>query len=263
MFRKRRNMPRCAVSPAVAAALVVACLAAGCGTPAAKAPSRQDLLAQRATYPAHWWAEVSGSGAPDWEILPQEAGPGEVIVSKRHELGLLSNFAATPFSLRGRRYASVEGFWQMMLYPEGPDDPRATFPGIVWAYSREQVAQLTSFEAKHAGELAEQNMKRTGITWVSFEGRRFEYHPDRPGDHYALIVEAMREKVRQNPDVRRVLLSTGNLVLKPDHHEEAGARAAWRYCDILMQLRGEFQRGAGAGPRPGGPASAVAEPPRN
>jgi hypothetical protein len=62
-------------------------------------------------YPGHWWAPVPKEGAPAWEILPQEAGPGEVILSKRHELGLLSNFAATPFTFRGRRYASLEGFW--------------------------------------------------------------------------------------------------------------------------------------------------------
>src|SRR5262245_53677858 len=84
-----------------------------------------------ARYPAHWWTPVAKAGAPSWEILPQEAGPGEVILSKRHELGLLSNFAPTPFTFRGRRYASLEGFWQMMLYPESAADPRATFPGIV------------------------------------------------------------------------------------------------------------------------------------
>src|SRR5207237_2355082 len=108
-----------------------------------------------APYPAHWWTPVSKAGAPAWEILPQEAGPGEVILSKRHELGLLSNFAATPFTFRGQRYASLEGFWQMMLYPEGPDDPRATLSGVEWKYSRQQVAQMTSFEAKAAGTLAE------------------------------------------------------------------------------------------------------------
>ena len=70
----------------------------------------------------------AAEGRRAWEILPQAAGPDEVIVSKRHELGLLSNFAATPFIFRGRRYASVEGFWQMMLYPEGPGDPGAGFP---------------------------------------------------------------------------------------------------------------------------------------
>jgi hypothetical protein len=53
-----------------------------------------------------------------------------VILSKRNELGILSNFAPTPFTLHGKRYASVEGFWQMMLYPENSNDPRAKFPGI-------------------------------------------------------------------------------------------------------------------------------------
>jgi predicted NAD-dependent protein-ADP-ribosyltransferase YbiA (DUF1768 family) len=208
----------------------------------AQAGRAADLLAARARYPAHWWAPVPREGAPDWEILPQEAGPGDVVVSKRHELGLLSNFAATPFVFRGRRYASLEGFWQMMLYPEGPDDPRTRFPGLSWPHTRDEVAAMTAFEAKAAGTAAEQNMARMGIEWVSFEGRRFPYRPQTPGEHYALIVAATREKVRQNPDVKKVLLSTGDLVLKPDHHEESNARAAWHYCEILMAIRAELQR---------------------
>lgn len=224
------------------AAVVLVATALGCHSRPANPLSPADLLAARASYPAHWWAPVSPDGAPDWEILPQAAGPGEVIVSKRHELGLLSNFAATPFVFRGVRYGSVEGFWQMMLYPEGPADPRAAGPGVTWAHSREQVAQMASFEAKEAGALAEANMARLGITWVSFEGARFEYRPARPGTHYSLIVTAMWEKVLQNPEVRRVLLSTGDLVLRPDHHEEPGAREAWRYCDILMQIREELRQ---------------------
>jgi hypothetical protein len=80
-------------------------------------------------YPAHWWTPVPDASAPAWEILPQAAKPGEVILSKRNELGILSNFAATPFTLRGKRYASLEGFWQMMLYPEGPGDPAPKLPG--------------------------------------------------------------------------------------------------------------------------------------
>ena len=193
-------------------------------------------------YPAHWWTPVSREGAPAWEILPQEAGPGEVILSKRNELGVLSNFAATPFVFHGKRYASLEGFWQMMPYPEDKDDPRAQFPGLEWKYTREQVAQMTSFEAKSAGNLAEENMKRMDITWVTFEGKRMEYRPPVPGDHYRLIVAATWEKVRQNPDVKRILLSTGNLVLKPDHHQEPNAPAAWRYYEILTQIRTELRK---------------------
>jgi predicted NAD-dependent protein-ADP-ribosyltransferase YbiA (DUF1768 family) len=193
-------------------------------------------------YPPHWWTPVPVEGKPDWEILPQEARRGEVILSKRNELGLLSNFAPTPFTYRGQRYASLEGFWQMMLYPEDKDDPRAKFPGLVWKYTREQVAQLTSFEAKAAGTLAEENMRRMGIKWVSFEGQRFEYKPAVPGEHYRLIVAATWEKVRQNAEVKRVLLATGDLILKPDHYQEADAPAAWRYYEILTQIRTELQK---------------------
>ena len=214
-------------------------LAIGCKT-GPRPP--EPLAGNTPPYPPAWWAPVSKVGAPAWEILPQEAGPGEVILSKRNELGLLSNFAATPFGFRGKRYASLEGFWQMMKFPEDSTDPRAKFPGLSWPLTREQVAQLVSFEAKRAGTAAEQNMKRMGISWVSFEGRHFEYRPPTPGEHYRLIVAATREKVRQNPDVRKVLLATGNLVLKPDHHQEPDAPAAWRYFEILTQIRGELQR---------------------
>ena len=192
-------------------------------------------------YPARWWAPVPKEGVPSWEILPQEAGSGEVILSKRNELGLLSNFAPTPFVFHGKRYASLEGFWQMMKFPEGPDDPRKKFPGLTWSHTRDEVAQMTAFDAKHAGTEGEQNMKKMGITWVTFDGKKIEYRPKEPGEHYHLIVEATRAKVDQNPKVRKVLLATGDLILKPDHHQEPDPPAAWRYYDILMQIRKKLQ----------------------
>ena len=202
--------------------------------------STRVLIPRDPHYPAHWWTPIVDPKKPDWEILPQEAGAGEVILSKRNELGLLSNFAPTPFIFHGKRYASLEGFWQMMKYPEGPDDSRAKFPGLEWKYTRDQVAQMVSFEANHAGALASANMDKMKITWVSFERKHFEYKPAVPGEHYKLIVEATWEKVKQNPEVKKVLLSTGDLILKPDHHQEANAPAAWRYYEILMQIRREL-----------------------
>lgn len=229
------------------------------GKPAARDPR----------YPAHWWQPVSGENKPAWEILPHEAGPGELILSKRNELGLLSNFAATPFEFRSKRYASLEGFWQAMKYPEGPDDPRANFPGLEWRHTRDEVAQLTGFDAKAAGDVGTRNMRKMGIDWVTFDGQRMPYRPGRGpedeaasenhissegdagstspdldatrGEHYRLIVAATWEKVRQNPEVARVLLSTGDLVLKPDHHQEANPPAAWRYYDILSEIRDELR----------------------
>jgi predicted NAD-dependent protein-ADP-ribosyltransferase YbiA (DUF1768 family) len=222
-----------------AALLAICWLLAGCHT--TERDSLHCAHPPPTSYPANWWTPVPKEGAPSWEILPQEARPGEVILSKRNELGLLSNFAATPFVFHGQRFASLEGFWQMMKYPEGTDDPRASYAGLSWPYTREQVAQLTSFEAKRAGTFAEENMKKMGITWVTFQGKRMEYKPRKPGVHYRLIVEATHEKVRQNPEVKRVLLATGNLVLKPDHHQEPDAPAAWRYYEILTHIRAELQ----------------------
>jgi predicted NAD-dependent protein-ADP-ribosyltransferase YbiA (DUF1768 family) len=85
-------------------------------------------------------------------------------------------------------------------------------------------------------------MARMNIGWVSFEGRHFEYRSQTPGEHYRLIVAATHEKVNQNADVRRVLLATGDLVLKPDHHQEANAPPEWRYFEILMGIRAELRR---------------------
>jgi predicted NAD-dependent protein-ADP-ribosyltransferase YbiA (DUF1768 family) len=189
-------------------------------------------------YPARWWEPVSREGAPAWEIFPQEAGPGEVILSKRNELGLLSNFAATPFVFHGKKYASVEGFWQMMKYPDGPEDERGYTKGVTWKFTREQVGQLTGFDANHAGKLGDENMKQLGIDWVTFEGKRMTYRETggKKGEHYQLIVEAMREKVRQNPEVNRVLMATGDLVLRPDHHQDPDAPPEWRY-EIMMEIR--------------------------
>jgi predicted NAD-dependent protein-ADP-ribosyltransferase YbiA (DUF1768 family) len=229
----------------VATALAAAGQLTGGGEPAPNNKGAEELRDGR--YPARWWKAVSKTGAPEWEVLPQEAGAGEVILSKRQpDLGLLSNFALTPFEFHGKKYASLEGFWQMMKYPEGADDVRTKFPGLQWKHTRDEVAGMTAFDAKHAGDLASDNMKKMGIDWITFEGRQMPYKPAEPGDHYKLIVEATWAKVKQNPDVKAALLSTGDLILKPDHHQEADAAAAWKYYDILMNIRSQLQKDAPA-----------------
>lgn len=194
-------------------------------------------------YPESWWTPVDEKNAPAWEILPQAAKPKkEVILSKRNELGVLSNFAATPFWYHSKRYASVEGFWQMMKFPdpEYKNDPRhkLNFP-----FTREQVATLSGFQAKEAGDLAEAIMREHKIDWVTFEGQRMTYCSKEKGQHYYLIYEAMMKKFRYNYEVRRVLLATGQLNLKPDHHEENCQAPEWKYYELWMEIRKQLMRG--------------------
>lgn len=177
--------------------------------------------------------------APAWEILPSAAKPGELILSKRTEFGILSNFAPTSFVLDGVRYASVEGFWQMMKFPESRNDIRYRCEDCVWRHSRQEVSQMSSFEAKRAGDEASKNMKKLGINWVSYRGRHLPYRVYDQGEHYDLIVRAMKAKLSQNAEVKRILLKTGKRILKPDHLQE-NPPPAWRYHEIWMKLRSEL-----------------------
>ncbi len=193
-------------------------------------------------YPKEWWAEFPEDQKESWEILPQEAGPGEVILSKRTELGILSNFAATPFELDGHRYASLEGFWQMMKFPDSAieNDPRND-SSINWPMSRNEVANLVSFDAKKAGDFGSQVMKTLQIDFVSYLGNKMVYRQQGESEFYQLIVRATRAKIAQNPEVKRILLATGDLKLRPDHLEDPNGALAWKYYQIYMKLRTELK----------------------
>src|SRR3989338_4634539 len=195
-----------------------------------------------AEYPRDWWQAFPKDPAKSWEILPQEAEYGkDVILSKRTELGIFSNFAATPFTLDGKKYASVEGFWQMMKYPDpqDKDDPRFR-NDLVWKYTRAEVAQLSGFEAKEAGDATKENYKKLGITWISYQGKRMEYKGKNKEDHYKLIFRAIKAKIDQNEKVKDLLKATGTLILRPDHIQEPDVPPAYRYYDILMKIRSDL-----------------------
>ncbi|OUR99977.1 hypothetical protein A9Q84_02795 [Halobacteriovorax marinus] len=201
------------------------------------------IFAAEPGYPQHWWQEVDPSSASSWEVLPQAAGAGEVILSKRNELGILSNFAATPFIYKEIAFESVEGLWQSLKYPEGEDDFRATYEGLEWPYTRSEVEQMVGFLARKAGRYANANMREMDINWVTFKGKKIKLwvSTTTKGVHYRLIKDALKSKAMQNPEVMSVLMSTGDLILRPDH--SMGERPpAWFYNKIWMELRAEFNK---------------------
>lgn len=195
----------------------------------------------RKTYPQQWWAEIADPKKPQWEILPQEAKPPQVILSKRNELGILSNFASTPFLYKGKTYGSIEGFWQATKYPEGPQDRRMGM--AKWPHTRREVEKMDGFAAKKAGDFASQVMEKNKIDWVTFNNQPMKYKQEGESPFYLLIKDATLEKIKQNQKVKETLLATGNLILLPDHKSTNSQLLAWRYYDIYMSIRDRLNRG--------------------
>lgn len=194
------------------------------------------------SYPDLWWQPVSQDQLAEWEIPPQAAKrlSGEVVLSKRNELGQFSNLSPNAFTMDGKIYASVEGLWQSMKYPENSHDERLKDPSIKWAYTREQVMSLSGFESKKAGDLANANMKKLGIQWITYQGKRIEYKGKDTDEHYQIILNASRAKIAQNPDLKKLLVSTGDLKFLPDHKQDPNASKAYRYYEIYMKIRSEL-----------------------
>ena len=143
-----------------------------------------------AHYPSSWWEYVPPEGAPSWEVLPQDAGAGEVVLSKRTELGIFSNLSYSPFTFDGEKYFSIESLWQMMKYPSHLfNDPRGL---LGYVYTREQVRKLYGFKAKKAGDAANDIMRKNDINWISYNGKIFDYKDFGQGSkfHYDIIYRA-------------------------------------------------------------------------
>ena len=194
-------------------------------------------------YPAEWFIEIPRNEAQSWEILPQDAKPGEVILSKRTELGIFSNFGATPFALDGKSYASVEGLWQSLKYPdpEIKDDPRHAIND--WEHSRAQVEQMVGLDAKDAGNAANAIYRTHKLKDVSYKNTFFDYNDYSAGSdyHYMIIKRALRAKLDQNPGLWGLLMKTGCLILKPDHKVSENDPPSYQYFKIFMELRREKQ----------------------
>lgn len=194
-------------------------------------------------FPDEWFAEVPRENAPVWEILPQDVRPGEVILSKRTELGVFSNFAHTPFILDGKKFSSVEGLWQSLKYPDPElehDERRAI---NTWPFTREQVEQMVAFEAKRAGDLANKIYADYQLKNVSWFNHRFNYIDHAEGSlfHYHLIKSALKAKLDQTPGLWDLLLRTECLILKPDHRMNENSPASFHYYRLFMELRTERQ----------------------
>lgn len=127
---------------------------------------------------------------------------------------LISNFAETPFDLDGWRYASIEGFWQGLKFPDEAD--------------RLRLASLSGGAAKDAGSAAPagdlilygNELIRVG-TW----------------DHWQLMSQACYAKFSQHAPARAALLATGARPLTHNSSRDSKTIPGVIMAGIWMDLR--------------------------
>jgi len=133
---------------------------------------------------------------------------------------VLSNLTKAPFVLDGVKWASFEGFWQGIRFPEGQE-------------IRNKAQLLWGLEAYRL-------KKEVRTSCLYYGGREIPY-----GSRalYELAKRAERARFQQNPDQLQSLLSTGNAKLV--HIVELrDSKSLPRkvFCKILTELREEFRK---------------------
>ncbi len=131
----------------------------------------------------------------------------------------MSNFAAAPFALDGRSYASVEGFYVALKFLDQA--------------SRAKAATLSGKEAYAFG-------KASALTETEYGGRRFTLGSP---EHHALIARAIRAKLAAHPDLARDFVATHP---RPIVHVTAEPERPGTFmpgavlCRILTEIRDEL-----------------------
>jgi predicted NAD-dependent protein-ADP-ribosyltransferase YbiA (DUF1768 family) len=131
---------------------------------------------------------------------------------------LISNFAPAPFELDGRAYASVEGFWQGLKFPNESD--------------RRRIGQLIAGAAKRAGEEA--------VPAPTFTYDGVTYIPGTFG-HWKLMERACWAKFSQNEDARHALLATGYRPLEHVMRHDSTTIPGAIMAQIWMRIRRRLQ----------------------
>jgi predicted NAD-dependent protein-ADP-ribosyltransferase YbiA (DUF1768 family) len=137
-------------------------------------------------------------------------------------IALISNFAATPFELDGRRYASVEGFWQSLRFADASD--------------RARIAALAGVDAKHAG---------AAVPW----GTSLEYEGETIAvgrrEHWDLMERACEAKFNQHAAAQRALLATGLRPLQHKTRQDSRSIPGVVMADIWMRVRENLRAQSG------------------
>ena len=131
-------------------------------------------------------------------------------------LRLISNFALTPFVLDALPYASIEGFWQGLKFPD--------------EVNRRRLAELNGSEAKDAGLYAP---KADHVAYLGQDIRVGTW------DHWQLMERACRAKFEQNEEAAQALISTGARPLIHRMRNDSRSIPGVIMAEIWMRIRDE------------------------
>jgi predicted NAD-dependent protein-ADP-ribosyltransferase YbiA (DUF1768 family) len=168
------------------------------------------------------FAEGDGRGGAFLDLGRREDAcrePINVTSKSPRPISLISNFAATPFQLDGRDYASTEGFWQSLRFDDEAE--------------RARVAALSGGAAKAAGNDA---------PWPDLIVYGDELVRFGTFEHWRLMERACHAKFAQNPSARAALIGTGQRplthIMRRDSQSIPGVVMAKIWMDIRAQLAG-------------------------
>ena len=130
----------------------------------------------------------------------------------------ISNLAHTPFTMRGRSYASIEGFWQGLKFEAEADRDRVA---ALWGKAAKKVAH---------GEPERERFVYDGATCTVGAAQ-----------HRALMLQACRAKFAQNRDAREALLATGDRPLTHRVRRDSTTIPGALLADIWMRVRSNLR----------------------
>lgn len=134
-------------------------------------------------------------------------------------VAILGNFAPTPFTLDGRRYASIESFWQGLKFASESERARiAALDGPRAKAEGSAVSQPRSFV--YEGETI------TAGTW----------------GHWQLMERGNRAKFEQNEAAAAALFATGERPLVHIVHPDSKTIPGVIMASIWMRLRDEMRK---------------------
>lgn len=141
---------------------------------------------------------------------------------------MIGNLATTPFELDGRRYLSVESFWQGLKFPHAAD--------------RERIASCEGPRAQSEG--SRQGYGKT----IAYEGVEIAVGT---WDHWQLMARACQAKFEQHEEARAALLATGERPLVHIVRRDSRSIPGVIMAQIWMRIRRKLSETAGgraAGP---------------